>query len=111
MLNYFLGKSVQKSQIKGSFETFDVKPFIHLYQHYLSSWATKSLRSSQRRRAAKAAKNKTSDERRLPHKKTGEEVILIKDRRARVTGFDRLSYPGKTALPVRLPSDTIPQPA
>jgi len=42
---------------------------------------------------------------------TGEEVILIKDRRGHVIGFERLNYPGKAAQPVRLGFETIPQPA
>lgn len=42
---------------------------------------------------------------------TGDEVVLIKDRRGRVIGFERLNYPAKAAQPVRLGFETIPQPA
>ena len=42
---------------------------------------------------------------------TGEEVVLMKDRKGRVIGFERLNYPGKTAQPVRVAFETITQPA
>jgi uncharacterized protein YuzE len=42
---------------------------------------------------------------------TGEEVVLMKDRKGRVIGFERLNYPGKTAQAVRVAFETIGQPA
>ena len=42
---------------------------------------------------------------------TGEEVVLMKDRKGRVIGFERLNYPGKAAQPVRVAFETIAQPA
>jgi len=42
---------------------------------------------------------------------TGEEIILMKDRKGRVIGFERLNDPGKTAQPVRVAFEAIPQPA
>ena len=43
---------------------------------------------------------------------TGEEVVLMKDRKGHVIGFERLNYPGKkTSQPVRMAFETIPQPA
>jgi hypothetical protein len=42
---------------------------------------------------------------------TGEEVVLMKDRKGRVSGFERLNYPGKTAQSVRVAFETIAQPA
>jgi uncharacterized protein YuzE len=42
---------------------------------------------------------------------TGEEVVLMKDRKGRVIGFERLNYPGKTAQPVRVAFETIAQSA
>ena len=42
---------------------------------------------------------------------TGEEVVLMKDRRGHVIGFERLNYPGKAAQHVRVAFETIPQPA
>ena len=41
---------------------------------------------------------------------TGEEVILMKDRKGRVIGFERLNYPDKSAQPVRVTFETVPQP-
>lgn len=41
---------------------------------------------------------------------TGEEVILMKDRKGGVIGFERLNYPGKTAQPVRMAFETITEP-
>ena len=38
---------------------------------------------------------------------TGEEVILMKDRKGRVIGFERLNYPGKTAQSVHVAFETI----
>jgi uncharacterized protein YuzE len=40
---------------------------------------------------------------------TGEEVVLMKDRKGHVIGFERLNFPGKTALPVRVAFETVPQ--
>ncbi len=42
---------------------------------------------------------------------TGKEVILMKDRKGHVIGFERLNYPGKAAQSVRMAFETIPQPA
>ena len=42
---------------------------------------------------------------------TGEEVILMKDRKGRVIGFERLNYPGKAAQSVTMAFETIAQPA
>ena len=42
---------------------------------------------------------------------TGDEVVLMKDRKGHVIGFERLNYPGKTAQPVRVSFETIAQPA
>jgi uncharacterized protein YuzE len=42
---------------------------------------------------------------------TDEEVILMKDRKGQVIGFERLNYPGKSAQPVRVAFQTVPQPA
>ena len=42
---------------------------------------------------------------------TGEEVVLMKDRKGRVIGFERLNYPGKAAQSVRVAFETIAQPA
>ena len=42
---------------------------------------------------------------------TGEEIVLMKDRKGHVIGFERLNYPGKTAQPVRMAFETISQPA
>ena len=42
---------------------------------------------------------------------TGDEVVLMKDRKGHVIGFERLNYPGKTAQPVRVSFETISQPA
>ncbi len=41
---------------------------------------------------------------------TGEEIVLMKDRKGRVIGFERLNYPGKTAQPVRVAFQTLAQP-
>jgi hypothetical protein len=42
---------------------------------------------------------------------TGEEVVLMKDRKGRVIGFERLNYTGKSAQPVQVAFETIAQPA
>jgi uncharacterized protein YuzE len=42
---------------------------------------------------------------------TGEEIILMKDRKGRVIGFERLNYPGKPAQAVRMAFETLAQPA
>jgi len=42
---------------------------------------------------------------------TGEEVVLMKDRKGHVIGFERLNYPAKAAQPLRVSFETIPQPA
>ena len=42
---------------------------------------------------------------------TGDEVVLMKDRKGHVIGFERLNYPGKTAQRVRVSFETIAQPA
>ena len=42
---------------------------------------------------------------------TGDEVVLMKDRKGHVIGFERLNYPSKTAQPVRVSFETIAQPA
>ncbi len=42
---------------------------------------------------------------------TGEEVILMKDRKGHVIGFERLNYPAKAAQPLRVAFETITQPA
>jgi hypothetical protein len=42
---------------------------------------------------------------------TGQEVVLMKDRKGHVIGFERLNYPAKTAQPLRMAFETIPQPA
>ena len=42
---------------------------------------------------------------------TGEEVILMKDRKGHVIGFERLNYSAKAAQPLRVAFETIPQPA
>ena len=42
---------------------------------------------------------------------TGEEIVLMKDRKGHVIGFERLNYPGKTGQPVHVAFETIPQPA
>jgi hypothetical protein len=42
---------------------------------------------------------------------TGNEVVLMKDRKGRVIGFERLNYPGKAAQPVRLAFENISQSA
>jgi uncharacterized protein YuzE len=42
---------------------------------------------------------------------TGEEIVLMKDRKGRVIGFERLNYPGKAAERVRMAFETIAQPA
>ena len=39
------------------------------------------------------------------------DVVLMKDRKGRVIGFERLNYPGKTGQPVRVAFETIGQPA
>jgi uncharacterized protein YuzE len=43
---------------------------------------------------------------------TGEEVVLMKDHRGRVIGFERLNYPatGKAGQPVRMAFETLAQP-
>ncbi len=42
---------------------------------------------------------------------TGEEVVLMKDHKGHVIGFERLNYPakGKIAQPVRLAFETLTQ--
>ena len=40
---------------------------------------------------------------------TGGEVVLMKDRKGHVIGFERLNFPGKVAQPVRVAFETIPQ--
>jgi uncharacterized protein YuzE len=42
---------------------------------------------------------------------TGEEVVLMKDRKGHVIDFERLNYPAKAAQPLRVSFETIPQPA
>ena len=42
---------------------------------------------------------------------TGDEVVLMKDRKGHVIGFERLNYPGKSAKPVRVAFETLAQPA
>jgi len=42
---------------------------------------------------------------------TGDKVILMKDRKGHVIGFERLNYPAKVAQPLRMAFATTPQPA
>ena len=42
---------------------------------------------------------------------TGEEVVLMKDRKGSVIGFERLNFPGEAAQPMRVAFETIAQPA
>jgi uncharacterized protein YuzE len=44
---------------------------------------------------------------------TGEEVVLMKDHKGRVIGFERLNYPatGKAGQPVRMAFETLAQTA
>lgn len=41
---------------------------------------------------------------------TGDEVVLMKDRKGRVIGFERLNYPARTAQLLRLAFETLSQP-
>ena len=40
---------------------------------------------------------------------TGAEIVLMKDRKGRVIGFERLNYPAKAAQPVRVAFETLAQ--
>jgi uncharacterized protein YuzE len=42
---------------------------------------------------------------------TGDEVVLMKDQKGRVIGFERLNYPaaGKASQPVRMAFETLAQ--
>jgi len=42
---------------------------------------------------------------------TGDEVVLMKDRKGHVIGLERLNYPGKTARPLRMTFATVSHPA
>jgi hypothetical protein len=41
---------------------------------------------------------------------TGDEVVLTKDRKGRVMGFERLDFPPKAAQPLRMAFQTISEP-
>jgi len=41
---------------------------------------------------------------------TGDEVVLMKDRKGRVIGFERLNFPAKPAQPLRMAFQTISEP-
>ncbi len=42
---------------------------------------------------------------------TGQEMVLMKDRKGRIIGFERLNYPDKPAQPVRVAFEAVPLPA
>ena len=42
---------------------------------------------------------------------TGEEIVLMKDRKGQVIGFERLNYPGKAAQSVSVAFETLSQSA
>ena len=39
---------------------------------------------------------------------TGDEVLLMKDRKGRVIGFERLNFPADAAQPLSMAFETIP---
>jgi uncharacterized protein YuzE len=41
---------------------------------------------------------------------TGDEVVLMKDRKGRVIGFERLNFPAKAAQSVRMAFQTVSEP-
>jgi len=41
---------------------------------------------------------------------TGDEMVLMKNRKGQVIGFERLNYPGKKSQPVRVAFETVTQP-
>ncbi len=42
---------------------------------------------------------------------TGDEVVLMKDRKGRVIGFERLNFPGKSSQSVQVAFETLSRPA